>query len=279
VDLEFAVRLGKGTGKQMPVELMLPGGKKPALADGVANAAGGVVSLALDDTQISLGAGPADDQGRVLVALFSPLLQQFRARVNPDKGFLEMKDVEGPQFQQLRNLFPLLDRDGDGKLTEKEVQSFTALERDAPASHLWLTVQDHGRGLFQLLDVNRDGRLSVPELRNAWKQMAPLDRNKDGVISPEEITRQFQLNVSVGSPNSRFVVSRPVGTPNSVVPVTARGPQWFRKMDNNSDGYVSAREFLGPRADFDRIDADADGFLAAEEAEAFEATLKKQAKK
>jgi EF hand len=38
-------------------------------------------------------------------------------------------------------------------------------------------------------------------------------------------------------------------------------------MDRNRDGDISRREFLGPRADFDRLDRDRDGLIDAQEAE------------
>ena len=44
------------------------------------------------------------------------------------------------------------------------------------------------------------------------------------------------------------------------------GPSWFRKMDRNHDGDVSRREFLGPRAQFDRLDRDRDGLISSDEA-------------
>ncbi len=46
-----------------------------------------------------------------------------------------------------------------------------------------------------------------------------------------------------------------------------RGPLWFRKMDRNGDGDVSATEFLGTREQFRRIDTDGDGLIDATEAE------------
>ena len=44
------------------------------------------------------------------------------------------------------------------------------------------------------------------------------------------------------------------------------GPTWFRKMDRNQDGDLTWREFLGTRADFDRIDADGNGLIDLNEA-------------
>ncbi len=45
------------------------------------------------------------------------------------------------------------------------------------------------------------------------------------------------------------------------------GPQWFRAMDRNGDGFVSVREFLGTPEQFRKLDRDGDGLLSAEEAE------------
>jgi hypothetical protein len=41
-------------------------------------------------------------------------------------------------------------------------------------------------------------------------------------------------------------------------------------MDRNGDGDVSRGEFLGSKDDFDRIDADHDGLISLDEAEAFD---------
>jgi len=281
-DLEFTLRLGRNGPQEMPVDLFQPGGKKAALANKVTRTADGVLSLAVDDSQLSFG--PVNDGGRFAtsVALFRGSVGQlFRARLDPKKGFVTLDDLDGPQFQLLRQLFLLLDRDGDGKLTEKEVQAFNQLENGASSSAVLLNVQDHGRALFQLLDLNRDGRLSLRELRTAWERLAPLDKNGDGVITPDEITRQFHLSASVGLPNGRFFVGGGTGgmareTPRSK---TAVGPMWFRKMDIHGIGDVSFRNFLGTRADFDRIDTDGDGLISGEEAIRFDALMRKQGNK
>jgi hypothetical protein len=43
-------------------------------------------------------------------------------------------------------------------------------------------------------------------------------------------------------------------------------PPWFRGMDANGDGEVSAREFLGPTGRFSGLDVNGDGFLSPVEA-------------
>ena len=41
-------------------------------------------------------------------------------------------------------------------------------------------------------------------------------------------------------------------------------------MDRNRDGDLSPREFLGSRAQFEKLDKDADGLIDADEAETVE---------
>src|SRR5262249_20182789 len=110
-------------------------------------------------------------------------------------------------------------------------------------------------------------RLSIREMRNAWKRLAMHDRDGTGAVAKDQIPRQYELQVG-GTP---FVSGRvPVMQPGTTRPVSApeqRGPLWFRKMDVNGDGDVSEREWLGSMEDFRKIDTDGDGLISVEEAE------------
>ena len=56
-----------------------------------------------------------------------------------------------------------------------------------------------------------------------------------------------------------------------------RGPTWFVKMDRNGDGDVSPAEWLGRKEDFDAIDTGKDGLISLEEAEAYDAKMRRAA--
>src|SRR5262249_56697298 len=102
-----------------------------------------------------------------------------------------MTGVGGSQGQFLGRLFPLVDRDRDGKMTLKELDAFASLYGGARDSGVTVAVAEQGRALFQLLDANRDGRLGLRELRTAWERLAPVGRNGDGFVSPQDRPRQL----------------------------------------------------------------------------------------
>jgi len=208
-------------------------------------------------------------------------LQQFKAADTGGKGYLELKDVEQNPFFQ--SSFNLIDRDRDGKIVEKELLAFLeTMEKfqvQAAACRAALTITE-GQRLFDLLDTNHDGRLTIRELRAAPKLLDLLDKKGNGYIALDEIPRSYQLSFFRGQINPavrQVVVSAAGRSQPSGRPERTAGPLWFRKMDKNRDGDVSRREFLGTKEEFDRIDTDGDGLISLEEAEAYDAKMRQRA--
>jgi Ca2+-binding EF-hand superfamily protein len=141
-----------------------------------------------------------------------------------------------------------------------------------------------GKGLFELLDSNNDGRLSVREMRNAVRLLDELDRDGDGFISKIEIPLCSQASFRLGPPSQGVrdtwtVAFSPDGQLLRGVqaqPTTPRGPEWFWKMDRNGDGDVSRKEFLGTDEQFWEIDTDGDGLISLQEAEAYEQKMREK---
>ncbi len=177
------------------------------------------------------------------------------------------------------NVFKMMDRDGDGKVYEKELMAYVdkveEMQSRATTSCVTLTFADNGRGLFELFDSDRDGRLSLREL----KQLPHLvdEVGKDGAIAPEHIPLSYLFSLEQGSggggPNP-YAVFEAMGINADRPAAKGRGPLWFQKMDRNRDGDVSRREWLGSEALFRRIDTDGDGLISLEEALRYEETLK-----
>lgn len=150
-------------------------------------------------------------------------------------------------------LRPLADRNGDGELDRGELDAWLDLQAQVARGQVLVTVLD-GAGLFELLDVNHDGALSVRELRGAWDRVRVSGWVTGGAFDPAKLPRGLVAAASRGYPKTLATAAR-------------GGPPWFRAMDRNGDGDVSRREFTGPADVFRRLDLDADGLLSPDEAD------------
>lgn len=189
------------------------------------------------------------------------------------------KDLAGPnavQFQFLRTLFDPADGNGDGKLTKAEFDAYFDLQDSFRNVGLTVTPAVQTPTLFQLLDENRDGRLGVRELRTAWDRLLPLEPGNAEVVTRAAIMPSVSLRLTRSM--DRFAINQQVdfrGQPNpQQAMVPQKGPVWFRKMDRNADGDVSRSEFLGTKAEFEAMDADRDGLISLDEAEAWDKKMR-----
>ena len=197
------------------------------------------------------------------------------------KGYVEDKDLTGPnaaQFQFLRTIFDAADTDADGKLTRAEFDAYFDLQDSFRNVGLAVSPAVQTPSLFQLLDENRDGRLSVRELRTAWARLSALEPDNTGVVTKAAIQPTVSLRLTRSL--ERFFVNQPQFYQNqNQVVVPQKGPAWFRKMDRNGDGDVSRNEFLGTKAEFDAIDTDHDDLISLEEAEAWDKKMREKDEK
>lgn len=193
-------------------------------------------------------------------SVHGPLLELFRQLTN-EIAKAEAGSLEKVPSTNSRNrgssrawLTPLADRDGNGDLSQQEVDSWLGLQRQLIQGQLLISIY-YGGGLFELLDTNHDAGLSIRELRGAWQ-----------ILKAASCASDVQVDFS-RIPNVVFFVASQ-GYPGSLAKTSVSEVEWFRKMDRNADGDVSRREFTSSPNTFKRLDQDQDGLISALEAEA-----------
>lgn len=115
---------------------------------------------------------------------------------------------------------------------------------------------------FEGIDADKDGKITAVEF-DAFRaaEFAKADTNTDGQVSADELAAKH------------------------IADFTARAADMATKMiarmDDNSDGQLSAEEMAqGPRAPtlFDRADADGDGAISKQEADAMQSKMSRYGK-
>ena len=262
-DLELVVKLS-GTNSASTTIEATSGGSKPLPPEvRVKKVSAADIEVAIGEVSLEFHADGGEHAAENAKNYYAG---QFQAADSDNNKYLEKKEVKdhGP----FASLFDMMDADGDGKLYMKEVDKFVDQQTQAARSQMVLSVADQGRAIFAIVDLNRDRHLGIREIRDAVARVSSWDRDGDGQIRSDEIPHHYQLSIGRGQITAvgmnAFNAPRMMSPPADQAP--AAGPSWFRKMDRNRDGDISRREFLGPRADFDRLDSDHDGLIDAEEA-------------
>jgi Ca2+-binding EF-hand superfamily protein len=278
-DVELIVRLGKTAPGEPPSDVIRQDTKASPLESSVRASTDGIQML-LGDALIEL----VRNRGKIRLVPGDQtyLREQFRTADLDHNGWIDRKEAQGHRF--FATWFDLIDRNGDGKVDEKEFHYFLDEVYDRLARALacrpMLLVSDEGNGLFDLLDKNRDGRLSLRELRNAPRVYEQLNRGRTG-LAQNNIPRSFRLALAIGQASftphgGNIVMLPPVDDLEASPDRLGIGPIWFRKMDRNRDGDISPNEFLGTPEQFQLLDTDGDGLISVEEAEKAEAQLRKR---
>lgn len=270
-DAEAIVRLGRVADNQEPIAPV--GGKNLALARKARN----TLVYSTPGKCLNVIAAPGMPAQATLEAARQVIVRQFQTIDQKGKGFLTKKQLQMPQFYYLHSILAVADRDGDDCLDLEELNAWLDLTTSGLHCQISVALAASGRGLFSLLDADQDGRLSLRELRFAWKRLVVYDRDGDGAIARDELPIQYQVVFNPGAPNYQAGQFSDFPIPPDTKSATRRrGPLWFRKMDRNGDGDVSQREFLGSRDEFRRLDTDGDGLISEDEALRADAVLRKK---
>jgi Ca2+-binding EF-hand superfamily protein len=139
-----------------------------------------------------------------------------------------------------------------------------------------------GQRFFELLDRNRDGVVTLGEMRAMrTRRMAAIDINRDGRISRREFMSArppwAKGRKQPGMERRRARIFARIDTDrDGVISPTEREAslmRWFARMDADRDGRLTRREFAtarqwlrgGPDRRFERLDANRDGAISFQE--------------
>ena len=262
IDLELAVDVIRATGERMLRLVHVAAGQSDS------HEASDLVKVALPTAAITFSVKEVDPfETSMTIAL-----RAFNELDADKNGYLD-RDETKMRERFGRGLFDQIDADGDGKIFGEEMKEFIRSRGEPVATTCHVTAFDDGAGFFSALDTNGDRRLSVREMRYADKNLAKMERDGKPGLSVKEPIRQYRIEFVRGIFNP-FGNTERSATPQVTDPTVAVnrpaavGPIWFQRWDRNNDGDITWREFLGPRAAFEELDADRDDLIDPKEAEA-----------
>lgn len=207
----------------------------------------------------------------VAVAVDRAKLTMNELDVNAN-GFVEADEIVG-RFRFESYLFVAMDRNSDDRVSEAEMLDYVRDYVRPAATTCRVTLYDLGRGYFGRIDQSNDGRISIRELRTAEQNLQSFSARDqaEGKMSSEVQAGgggNFRIEFSRGQMMPFGEIERPETEAPQAILGEPVGPVWFQRMDRNTDGDLTWREFLGPRDVFDAYDADRDGLIDADEATA-----------
>jgi Ca2+-binding EF-hand superfamily protein len=184
--------------------------------------------------------------------------KEFSAADSDSNAYLDRAEID--RTPRLRGLIRLLDSNSDGNVFLEEFARFAADRSSLCESRIVVSADHQGTNLFEIIDSDKNGRISFRELNVASKHFENWDLNEDGFVVQTELPRNFRLTIGLGNLTTlNSDVSRIEGSSDN-------SPLWFTRMDRNQDGEVALREFVGPLAYFTEYDRNDDGILARLEA-------------
>ena len=149
--------------------------------------------------------------------------------------------LNGEEFERTRDLFKLLDKDGDGKITMEEFKEYT--HKDKPSEINEKDKEDYIAFLMQVYDLDGNGSLEfleflqisafvtfdkIPTSDYIKQLFKALDKDAKGFLAAEDIKRFCRIFKSVD------------GVPYDETKVD----ELIRRLDMNGDKQINYQEFI-----------------------------------
>jgi hypothetical protein len=92
--------------------------------------------------------------------------------------------IDASELANAPKILAALDKNGDGKITMDELRPPRPADAPEPPAD---APKRPAPPFFAALDTDKDGSISAAEMANAATALAKLDKNGDGVLTPDEI--------------------------------------------------------------------------------------------
>lgn len=256
--VQLALRLGDVATGRSRVEIL----KSPSdTALTVKATSLGFALVAFGDLQLEVS---VSSQARTLDTMKTAFSSQFKAFDVDGNGYVDQ--TEGERSPLFKESFGRLDRDADGKIFEPEMAAVVEGPVLMGLSRTRMTASNRGKDLLEILDANRDERLSQRELLTAVSRFELWDANGDKFLSEAEVPQLYQMVLQRGLPDLPGLVDSSFAGTQAAPSMPLTGPDWFQRMDRNGDGDLAPMEFLGTDSQFRELDRDSNGLIDADEA-------------
>ena len=255
-DVELAIELAPADDRQLMVQVLSVRGTR--IDNGTRR---DFARIAFATSVLSISCRQIDSVKKAL----DSAMEQFNSLDTDGNGYIDAAEAkERLRFQ--RGLFESIDLDGDGKVFGEELERYVAVRGEPAATSCRVNLYDTGNGFFQQLDRNADGRISQRELKLTEQSLKSLQKSPGVPVKQTDPQRNFHLEFVRGSFQLFGGIEQLAATNPAFQQLAPGGPMWFQRMDRNNDGDLSWSEFLGPRAVFEQLDKDNDGFIDMKEA-------------
>lgn len=194
-----------------------------------------------------------------LASQVAQLLQTLDADKN---GYLEEAELPPGAAPQLPQ-FVAADSNEDGKLYPDEITAFLRQQQAAQRAQIHARAEIRGDPLFGFVDRNSDDQLDPLELDAAAARLTELDTDSDNSVVVGDLPESLIFGLARGNIENPDELFRP--PPPPMHSASGDVPRWFAAMDQNGDGSLSPREFLGEADYFKRLDQNGDGRIELRE--------------